>query len=99
MAGLEHLTHAALAEWLQQDVGTQEEFPGPAARHLVDLVGREPTALQQGAGQGVQVDRVAVLGRQLIELIRGKQRAFAEGLDELPDRVAIRRGPSAPDGR
>ena len=50
--GLEDLTHAALAQFLQQDVGAEQQFGAPAAKELIHLIRRQPASPDQLAGQG-----------------------------------------------
>jgi hypothetical protein len=96
-AGLEHLPHAALAEPFEDDVLPQDEVVAAAEEDLVDLVGGEPAALQQFAGQGARLGEARLeLARDLVELRRGQQRQLAERLDEAGDGVDEHgRGPHA----
>src|SRR4029079_19382422 len=59
MPRLEDCPHAALADALLDDVWAEDEIIGASLKDLVDLVGRQPAALHQLAGQPLRVGELS----------------------------------------
>ena len=57
VAGLEDLAHAPFPQPFQQHVVTKQEFLAPLLQELIDLIGGEPTAAEQLAGQRLRVGK------------------------------------------
>src|SRR5262249_38221709 len=73
MLGLEHLAHSTFTAAFQEAIRTQHQVLSAALEQLIDLVCRQPTALQQLLTQSARV-RKAFLERsnELLLLRRGQ---------------------------
>ena len=81
---LKTCAHAALAQPLQQDVGTQDQFLAAALEELVDLVGGQPAAVDELAGQGPRFGRLPrELAGQFVELGGFQEAEPPQGVHEL----------------
>ena len=76
------------AKLFEEEVGTQEEFVAAPEEQLIDLVGSQPVALHQLAGQGLRVGEASEQGRrQLTKLSRFQQAVRLEGVEESGDGI------------
>ena len=82
VAGLEDLAHAALAEPLQQDIGAEKKFLAAALEELVGLVGGQPVAADQLAGQGFGIGKARLQRRQFVQLRRLQQPVLSQGVHQ-----------------
>ncbi len=79
---LEDLPHAAFAELVQDDIGSERQLVAAALGDGVDLVNGEPAAAHDGPREGTWLLVLLLQFRQLSALSRIEKRAAVQGFDE-----------------
>jgi hypothetical protein len=88
VARLEDLAEHVVAEPFEDDVGRQDELIAGTLEEHVDLVGGEPLAFEQRAGEGagIAASRQELLGNVVL-LRRRQELAQAERVDQIGCRI------------
>jgi hypothetical protein len=87
MPGLVHLAHASGAQPFEQDVGTEDQFLAAVLEQLVDLVRRQPAAVDQFFRQAARVaELVLQFPADDLELLGFEQLVLAQGIDQIGGR-------------
>ncbi len=82
LARFEDLPHAALADPFQDEVLPQDQLVSFSLEKLVDLVRRQPVALEQFPGQGAGIGEARDGLGQLAELVGVEDSGLAQGVQE-----------------
>jgi hypothetical protein len=93
MPRLENLPHAALAEPFQQDVLSEQQAQAAILEELVDLIRRQPAALQEIFCQQLRVGKATLQARDFLQVRRWQAAALMERVNQGSDRVNGHRQP------